>query len=353
MTNNKGILIRNIYYMLSYAFTELKCNNYDDVNKEDFEQILDLLAEILRRGVSAQLKHGLFREYVEQHESLPTLRGRIDLNGTIRNMINQKRKLVCDYDELSENNLFNKILKSTLLLLIRDKTVKHDRKNQLRGILPFFDNVTEISLLDVRWNQLQFQRNNKSYRMLMYICRLISECAILTTESGDMRMQTFTDAHMNKLFELFVLNYYKCHYPILKPNSDSIKWDVDGEETSVGIDLLPSMQSDITLHYGEETLIIDTKYYGKMMQKNFEKSKIHSANLYQVFTYVKNRDKNNSGNVSGMLLYAKTEEEEVPNLDTHIGGNRFLVRALDLNTDFEGIRMQLNDIVECVFADER
>jgi 5-methylcytosine-specific restriction enzyme subunit McrC len=54
-----------------------------------------------------------------------------------------------------------------------------------------------------------------------------------------------------------------------------------------------------------------------------------------------------------MLLYAKTEEEEVPNLDTHIGGNRFLVRALDLNTDFEGIRMQLNDIVECVFADER
>ena len=31
MTNDKGILIRNIYYMLSYAFLELKRNNYEDI----------------------------------------------------------------------------------------------------------------------------------------------------------------------------------------------------------------------------------------------------------------------------------------------------------------------------------
>ena len=33
MTNDKGILIRNIYYMLSYAFLELKRNNYEDIAK--------------------------------------------------------------------------------------------------------------------------------------------------------------------------------------------------------------------------------------------------------------------------------------------------------------------------------
>ena len=32
MINDKGILIRNIYYMLSYAFQELKKRNYEDID---------------------------------------------------------------------------------------------------------------------------------------------------------------------------------------------------------------------------------------------------------------------------------------------------------------------------------
>ena len=39
MTKDKTILIRNIYYMLSYAFRELKKNNYENIAKEDFGHI--------------------------------------------------------------------------------------------------------------------------------------------------------------------------------------------------------------------------------------------------------------------------------------------------------------------------
>ena len=31
MTIDKGIFIRNIYYMLTYAFQELKQNNYEEI----------------------------------------------------------------------------------------------------------------------------------------------------------------------------------------------------------------------------------------------------------------------------------------------------------------------------------
>jgi len=345
MTNDKGILIHNIYYMLSYAFIELKNNNYEDVKKEDFEQIMDLFAEILWRGVSAQLKQGLFREYVNQTESLPTLRGRIEINGTIRNLIQQRRELVCEYDTLSENNLLNRILKSTMTLLTRDKDVDSKRKKQLRSILPFFDNVSEINLSEVRWNNIQYQRNNRNYRMMLTICRFIHECAMMTTETGDIRMSKFTETHMNRLFELFVLNYYKRHHPSLRANADTIKWNIDSEE-SIGIEQLPSMQSDITLHYNERTLIIDTKYYGNMMQNQYNKHTIHSANLYQIFTYVKNHDKEKNGNVTGMLLYAKTNDNTAPHLDTTIGGNRIIVDTLDLNQEFDGIRNQLDSIAK-------
>ena len=66
MTEDKGILIRNVYYMLAYAFQELKQSHFEDIAKEDFERIQDLFAEILYRGVSAQLKHGLYKEYIEK-----------------------------------------------------------------------------------------------------------------------------------------------------------------------------------------------------------------------------------------------------------------------------------------------
>lgn len=63
MTIDKGIFIRNIYYMLTYAFQELKQNNYEEIAGEEFEEIHDLFAEILLRGISFQLKQGLHKEY--------------------------------------------------------------------------------------------------------------------------------------------------------------------------------------------------------------------------------------------------------------------------------------------------
>lgn len=44
MTNDKNILIKNIYYMLAYAFQVLKRNNYANIASEKFEHIEDLFA---------------------------------------------------------------------------------------------------------------------------------------------------------------------------------------------------------------------------------------------------------------------------------------------------------------------
>ena len=40
MKKDKSIFIKNVYYMLSYAFQTLHPNEYDDVEKEEFENIL-------------------------------------------------------------------------------------------------------------------------------------------------------------------------------------------------------------------------------------------------------------------------------------------------------------------------
>ena len=131
--------------------------------------------------------------------------------------------------------------------------------------------------------------------------------------------------------------------PAYPPENFPKKWDLS-EDYDCAIDFLPEMKSDIVISNENHTLIIDTKYYSKTLQTNFDHKTIHSNNLYQIFTYVKNRDTLNSGDVSGLLLYAKTQEETHPFLDAKFGNNRIMVKTLDLNQEFENIREQLDQI---------
>lgn len=348
MINDKGILIRNIYYMLSYAFQELKRRNYEDIDKEDFERVQDLFAEILYKGMSMQLKQGLYREYIEKHDTLPLLKGKLDIRETIRNRVQRKRVLSCEFDELSENNIFNQIIKTTACILVREKTVSRIRKVQLKSLLPFFDGVDEVNPFTIRWNMLRYQRSNQTYKMLMNICFFVLDGMLMTEESGAYKMATFSDEHMNRLFEKFVLEYYKVHHKDVSANTEHIEWDIDLEKSPM-IDFLPAMKTDITLRKENHVLIIDTKYYGHTLQYSFNKATIHSNNLYQVFSYVKNEDKGNTGDIEGMLLYAKTQEEISPNLDAVFGKNRIRVKTLDLNNEFKDIAGQLDNIYKSSF----
>ena len=151
------------------------------------------------------------------------------------------------------------------------------------------------------------------------------------------------EQRMHKLYEKFVLEFYKKHNPELAASASYIAWDVKAEN---GLEFLPNMKSDIMLHYNDKALIIDTKLYSHSMQKQYDKMSFISANLYQIFTYVKNKDINNTGKVSGMLLYAKTEDEATPNNEYIMSGNKISVKTLDLNSPWEKISKSLTTIAD-------
>ena len=84
------------------------------------------------------------------------------------------------------------------------------------------------------------------------------------------------------------------------------------------------------------------------MQTQYDVHTLHSANLYQIFTYVKNRDTefgDQPHKVSGMLLYAKTDEMIQPDNIYQMSGNQISVKTLDLYQEFSEIAKQLNGIV--------
>lgn len=340
------IPIKNIYYMLSYAFQVLNEQGYKNLATEQFENTADLMAAILAKGISIQIKRGLGKEYISQTESLSTMRGKIDIAESIKTQSLLKKQMVCDYDEFSTNGTMNRIIKSTVELLIYSGNISTKRIKELKKLMVYFTDVEKINLYTVNWN-MHYNRNNQTYRLLISVCYLVVKGLLQTNSDGTNKLMDFVDEQrMCRLYEKFILEYYRKEFPEITANASKIDWQLDD-----GIsDMLPVMQTDIMLTYNEKILIIDAKYYSHTTQSQYNTHTLHSGNLYQIFTYVKNKEAELEGKphdkVSGMLLYAKTDEEVLPDNDYVMSGNKISVKTLDLDCEFSQIAEQLNKIIE-------
>ena len=334
------IRIQNLYHMLAYAFRILREQGYRSCGTEEFENTADLLSAILAKGVSIQIKRGLGRAYIEATEPLSCLRGKIGVTESIKQQTIMKQQLVCTYDEFSVDSYMNRILKTTMELLVRYDIPK-TRKKELRNLLLYFKEVGILDMHSIDWS-FRFNRNNQSYQMLMAICYLIIKGLLQTSADGSVKLMQFLDEQqMCRLYEKFILEYYKKHYPQIRTSASQIRWALDDGVSA----MLPTMQSDIMLTYGNKTLIIDAKYYSHTTQVQYNVNTLHSNNLYQIFTYVKNKAAS-GGEVSGMLLYARTDEEIQPDNTYMMSGNCISVKTLDLNCEFAEIADSLNAIAD-------
>ena len=192
-------------------------------------------------------------------------------------------------------------------------------------------------------------RNNQSYQMLISICYLVVKGLLQTNTDGTTKLMDFLDEQrMCRLYAKFILEYYKKHYPKLTVSASHIPWALDD---GIG-DMLPVMQSDIHFQKENTVLIIDAKYYTNTTQVQFDKHTLHSNNLYQIFTYVKNREYqfgDEENKVSGMLLYARTDALIQPDNVYQMHGNQISVKTLDLNKPFDEIAKQLDEIAAAHF----
>ena len=326
--------------MLSYAFYNLNEDNYNRIQTEEFENTADLFSEILSIGVAKQIKQGLVKDYIDVKETTSSIRGKIEITESMNSQSFLKRQLTCTYDEFSVNCYLNQILKSTMNLLLKSDISRRNKK-KLKKLLMYFSEVDLIDLKSINW-KIRFDRNNQNYRMLIGVCYLTVKGLLQTTRKGDVKLMKFLDdQRMSRLYEKFILNYYKKEHPEINASASQIKWQLDDEEDF----MLPRMQSDIMLEYKDNVLIIDAKYYKNTLQSYYDVNTLHSGNLYQVFTYVKNKQVENlEKDVSGMLLYARTDEEVLPDNTYKMSGNTISVKTLDLNQDFELIKGQLDEI---------
>lgn len=348
------IPILNIYYLLSYAWDRLDEAKPKEVSQTDNENIINLFAKVLSNRTSHLLSRGLDRGYIDNQEILGVVRGKINITSTISKNLMSKLKVDCTFDELSYNVIHNRILKSTIDALLRSDELTKDIREQLK--LSYMKFPSEIEMMSVRkesFKGLQFYRNNFFYDFLMKICELIHDNYLTDEASGKKIFQDFSrdEIKMRKVFESFIERFYKRH-------SDKHGYKVFGQSVvnwynvtadDISKKYLPQMRPDIILEKEDKKIILDTKYYKEALKKHYEKKRISSSNLYQMYAYMKNMAANDSAfeNCEGILLYPAVDK----NFDGamwDLDGHKLYAKTINLNQDWKSIKTDLINLLKSI-----
>lgn len=337
--SNSKIPIRNIYYMLSYAYKTIKLSEYKKLDVEKFDNVKELYVEILKIGIPVLIRGGLIKDYIRVSDKTTIIRGKVDINASIKQNALVDKKLLVLYDEFSEDILLNQILKATITHLCRSSELSKVNRRFFFGLLPYFAAVSEVQLDVGLWRDVRYNRQNIRYQFLIDICRYLYEELLLDESNEEYLLRELDDEQqLSALYEKFVFAFYKreTDYMVTHPQ---IPWNSGNGFT----DALPVMQTDIVLKDGNKTLIIDTKFYSENMATKYlgGNAKQKSANLYQLFTYVNNWLPQDGEVVGGMLLYAKTTDEHQPDHHYELNGNKISAVTFDLKQEFDGIKDEL------------
>ena len=340
------IPIQNIYYLLIYGWDQLAEGGLVDISGVDSTELVDLYAAVLSNGIRHIARRGLDQKYKEVQAELRAIRGRVDVAASVARMLPVSGRAACRYDELDVDTLENRILVATLRRLEKSPALDSGLRVQLSKLRLSLGSITEIRLSKLDFKRVQLHSNNGFYRFLINVCELIYETSLSTEESGELRFRDFVrdQSRMARLFEKFVFNFYRRELRHEEVTRERIRW-VAGSVDDPTLAFLPTMQTDISIRRNGRTLIIDAKYYSQTLQSNFGVDTVHSANLYQMFSYLSNLGARGGADASaqGMLLYPTIDQKL--RLTYNLSGRVINICTVDLSRSWREIRQELLDLV--------
>lgn len=343
------IPIQNIFYLLCYAWNKLEEGERIRISSSDYETTLDLLARVLLNGCNQLFRRGLDRSYIEETEMYPGIKGKIDFANSLESGSFRMGKAVCNFDEFELDVLHNLLLKSTLYRLILTKGLEPGTKNVAWKAYDKFHGIRNIEIRLSDFARVRLHRNNIAYDFLLKVCRLIIQCTALDEKEGKYEFKSFSDddKEMARLFEVFVRNFYRkeCSQ-YFDVSSDEIEWIAEPISES-GLDLLPKMRTDVTLRSNTRKIVLDAKFYSNTLSSYYGSQKLHSTNLYQLYSYLRNLEESSDDvlnrNCEGVLLYPTTQKEVDESF--MLGSHKVHIATVDLNQDWRSIHNRLLQIV--------
>lgn len=338
-----NIPIQNIYYLLCYAWDKLEEKNKVAVAAEECHGLADLLAKILINASKILLKRGIDTAYISHIDELSGIKGKIKVSDSLQRHLLSKQRALCEFDTYSPDILTNQILVSTLHSLLSTKGLDRAFKKEIRQILHMLPPIKCIKVMPKHFRQIRLHRHNRFYDFILKVCQLIQENLLPTETDGNFTFMDFTRnrRQMNRLFEAFLFKFYQREQNQFTVKRDRITWNFQTADP-ISAQHLPTMNTDITLRKPNQKIIIDAKFYQNTMLNHYGKERIHSENLYQIFSYLLNQEnpaEAESLSAKGILLYPTITREY--DLFYQFQQHPIEIRTVNLNRSWQSIHKRL------------
>jgi 5-methylcytosine-specific restriction enzyme subunit McrC len=310
----------HILYWLSYTkrirFPK-SLSNLDNIEIEDFFEVLIFAFASFTREI---LNNMLFQNYRDINNDVQFVKGRLDVNGYIKNNITTGhwQRITCEYNSFEVDNRFNRIIKFVSKLLLRH-TSNDESQKLLQEIIIILDDVEDLRMTYEDCTKVHLNPFYSDLQAVLDYCRLFLSNSMIFHYKEKFEVFTFL-LPMEQIFEEFIVGFMKENFPKESELSD---WVIRSQRPQKNLSVQPKaflMKPDIYLHHeNKPTIILDTKY--KILRNPTDPKKgVSQGDLYQMVAYAVRYNVNNI-----ILLYPSTIE--------------------DLNIEYDSRVFQIDDIL--------
>ena len=341
---NNNRQIENAYSIMQYLYKELRSRKFRDFDISYIETLDQLYTRIIIKWCNILAREGLYKEYVEhENEELISVRGQINVQETILQNSRLRGALICTYDEFSENNQLNIILKSMLQYLLYSGYCNEDDKKEIVKTMPMFNGIDITDIRKVHWKSIRFNNNNERYKHIIEICKtLLSEHRIEKTIGLDDNRRIYL------LFKKQIARYFSTKYKDAL-NTEILEYAYDLENEHPFETYITKVQKLVILKTNEEAVVIEIRVQDEQEMTN---NVIIRQRLYRFTKMLKEYKKETKLNTRGVIIhvninpkYSNLEPLSTNNVNGIIIGEV----TIDMHDHWKFIMNKLDSIVKYMF----
>ncbi|MCU5303205.1 McrC family protein [Bacillus toyonensis] len=327
IADTKRIFLRMIKSMKDFPSKVFNDTNLNIEQMSLYEIFINLYTQEVRNLV----KKGLKSTYYSEETNSNFYKGKLALNEHIRKNIVHRDRFYVSFDEFGLNSAENKLIKATLLKLMKISSSSENIRG-MRQLLTNFELINASINYEKDFNKVIINRNNKEYEVLMQWSKVFLLNRSFTTFSGNSSGRALLFP-MEKVFEAYVGRSLK------KALADT-NWNVSLQDRGYYLfERKFALKPDIVIKRNDTSrkIILDTKW--KALYNNPRSNYgIVQADMYQMYAYAKKYNTNEIW----MLYPINDEMINVENVEFKSDDN-VVVKVFFV--DVSNINESINDLI--------
>lgn len=288
LDETKTIFLKMLKHLKNSPFVNISKAHIE--TQRDFP-ILEVFIKSFITEAETVFNHGVKSDYVLKEENVPYLKGKLIINQNIKFNFADKSKFYCEFSEYSPDIPANKLVKTTLLKLMK-LTSSYSSYYSINKILSHLEEVSTSS--NIKGDLAKVQSSNRllsKYKMLLLWSEIFLTNKSFTNFKGD-NLNMAILFPMERIFEDYIAHLftkYSDGYRIKL--QDKSYFLINHRTNNLGVKIekqIFGLKPDIVINKDKDrTKIVDTKW--KLLNQFAEKRNydISQADMYQLYAYGK------------------------------------------------------------------